>query len=93
MLTAALCASAVLLLFKTITLKTAFSAINGRTLLAIVTTFGVGTAFETTGLANHIATGLISVFGSLGTIGVLLSVAVGKSIQRERATREWKHCS
>jgi di/tricarboxylate transporter len=49
-------------------------------LLAIVTTFGVGTAFETTGLANHIATGLISVFGSLGTIGVLLSVAVVTSV-------------
>jgi di/tricarboxylate transporter len=80
LLTAALCASAVLLLFKTITLKTAFSAINGRTLLAIVTTFGVGTAFETTGLANHIATGLIGVFGSFGSVGVLFSVAVVTSV-------------
>ena len=38
LLTAALLASAVLLLFKTVTLTAAFSAINGRTLLAIVST-------------------------------------------------------
>lgn len=80
LLTAALCASGVLLMFKTITLKTAFSAINGRTLLAIVTTFGVGTAFETTGLAHGIATGLIHVFGSLGSTGVLLSVGLVTSV-------------
>lgn len=80
LLTAALCASAILLLFKTITLKTAFGAVNGRTLLAIVTTFGVGTAFETTGLANHIAAGLISVFGQFGSVGVLLSVAIVTSV-------------
>ena len=75
LLTAALAAIAVLLLFKTITLQAAFRSINVRTLLAIVTTFGVGTAFETTGLAHNIATCLISVFGSLGSIGVLLAVA------------------
>ena len=80
LLTAALCASAVLLLFKTITLRAAFAAVNGRTLLAIVTTFGVGTAFENTGLAHHIASGLIGVFGSLGSVGVLLSVAVVTSV-------------
>ena len=75
LLTAALAAIAVLLLCKTITLQAAFRSINVRTLLAIVTTFGVGTAFETTGLAHNIATCLISVFGSLGSIGVLLAVA------------------
>eukprot|EP00948_MAST-09A_sp_MAST-9A-sp1_P003828 g3828.t1 len=80
LLTAALCASAILLLFKTITLRAAFGAINGRTLLAIVTTFGVGTAFETTGLAHHIASMLIGVFGSFGSVGVLLSVAVVTSV-------------
>ena len=76
LLMAALLASSVLLAFKTITLKAAFSAINGRTLLAIVTTFGVGTAFETTGLAHWIAMGLIGMFGSLGPFGVVLSVAL-----------------
>ena len=76
LLMAALLASGVLLAFKTITLKAAFGAINGRTLLAIVTTFGVGTAFETTGLAHWIAMGLIGMFGSLGPFGVVLSVAL-----------------
>ena len=65
-----------LLAIKTITLKAAFGAIKGRTLLAIVTTFGVGTAFETTGLAHWIAMGLIGIFGSLGPFGVVLSVAL-----------------
>ncbi len=80
LLTAALFASAILLLCKTITLRMAFAAVNGRTLLAIVTTFGVGTAFEETGLAHTIAVGLISAFGSLGKIGVLLSVAIVTSV-------------
>ncbi len=76
LLTAAIMAASVMLATKTITLKAAFAAIKGRTLLAIVVTFGVGTAFETTGLAHAIAGGLISVFGGLGPIGVLLSVSL-----------------
>ena len=51
LLTAALLASALLISVKSITLGEAFSAVKGRTLLAIVTTFGVGTAMEKTGAA------------------------------------------
>ena len=40
----------------------------------------MGTAFETTGLAHWIAMGLISVFGSLGPVGVLLSVSLVTSV-------------
>eukprot|EP00945_MAST-04E_sp_MAST-4E-sp1_P005505 g5505.t1 len=80
LLTGALLASAVMLACKTITLKTALSAVKGRTLLAIVTTFGVGTAFEVTGLAHWIAQGLTGIFGSLGPLGVLLSVSLVTSI-------------
>eukprot|EP00949_MAST-11_sp_MAST-11-sp1_P003290 g3290.t1 len=80
LLTAGLLASFILLSIKTIPLKTALSAIRGRTLLAIVTTFGVGTAFETTGLAHWIASGLSSIFGQLGSLGVLLSVSLVTSI-------------
>ena len=82
LLTAGLLASFILLSIKTIPLKTALSAIRGRTLLAIVTTFGVGTAFETTGLAHWIASGLSSIFGQLGSLGVLLSVSLVTSIGR-----------
>ena len=53
-----------LLAIKTTTLKAVFGAIKGCTLLAIVTTFGVGTAFETTG-----RTGLR--WGSLGFLEAL----------------------
>ena len=67
-LVASLLASTVLLAFKTISLKSAFSSINGRTLLAIVTTVGVGTAFETTGLAHLIARGQIGILIILGLL-------------------------
>ena len=80
LLTGALLASTVMLACKTITLKTAVSAVKGRTLLAIVTTFGVGTAFEVTGLAHWIAQGLTGMFGSWGPMGVLLSVSLVTSI-------------
>ena len=80
LLLSALLAAAILLLAKTITLEQAFGAIKGRTLLAIVTTFGVGTAFQNTGAAYFIAQGLISVFGGFGVPGVVLAVALVTSV-------------
>jgi len=80
LLVAAILLTAVLLAMKTLTLDEALSAVKGRVLLAIVFTFGVGTAMQKTGAAHWIAQGLIGVFGPLGPVGALLSVALVTSV-------------
>ena len=80
LLVAAILLTAVLLAMKTLTLGDALNAVKARVLLAIVFTFGVGEAMQKTGAAHWIAQGLISVFGGLGPIGALLSVALVTSV-------------
>jgi len=68
--------SAVVLLIFTGCLKTeqAFAAIKIRTLLTIIGTFGMGKAFEKTGVALMIANGLVSMASPGGEIGILATV-------------------
>ena len=71
-------------------MKEAFDAINGRVILAIVATYGLGTALESTGTASLIASGLVSVGKRIGAVGLLsmlfLAVALLSCIVSNAAT-------
>ena len=83
LLVAALLAGGLMVAVKAVTVEEALAAVKGRVLLAIVTTFGVGTAFQKTGAAHWIAQGLITLFTvSLpwGSAGALIAIALVASI-------------
>ena len=69
--TLSLAASALLLAMKCLTLRQAFDAIKGRVILAIVATYGLGSALESTGVAALLAKGIVSIGRSTGDIGLL----------------------
>jgi len=65
----------VLLIFTgCLKIEQAFAAIKIRTLLTIIGTFGMGKAFEKTGVALMIANGLVSMASPGGEIGILATV-------------------
>merc|ERR1719320_163006 len=68
--------SAVVLLVVTgcLELEQAFAAIKIRTLLTIIGTFGMGAAFQKTGVALMIANGLVSMASPGGETGILATV-------------------
>ena len=83
LLVAALLSASLLIAVKAVTVEEALGAVKGRVLLAIVTTFGVGTAFQKTGAAHWIAQGLIDLFTVTlpwGPAGALLAIALVASI-------------
>lgn len=61
LLPASIIAVLIIVLTKVMSLDEIFAAIKGRVILAIVATFGVSSAMESTGVARYIAEGLVSI--------------------------------
>ena len=58
----------------------AFAAIKGRVVLAIVATYGLGSALQKTGVAAALAKVLVSVGSSLGPVGLLCMLFLCTSV-------------
>jgi len=74
LLSAAIIATFIMVGCKCITMEEAFSAIKGRTILAIVFTFGVSTAMNITGVADFAADGIVALCTPFGPRGLIAAV-------------------
>lgn len=66
-----LAASIILIASQCLTIEQAFESIKGRVVLAIVSTYGLGTALDKTGVAKIIADALVKLGKATGNIGLL----------------------
>jgi di/tricarboxylate transporter len=85
-LQAALIAAGFLIATRTISFSEAGEAIDFGVILLIASAFGVGEAMQTTGLAGHVATGLLDVFGGLGDLGIIFALALATTVLTEVIT-------
>lgn len=65
-----------LLATRVLTVSEARGAIDLDVIIVIAASFGLGAAIETSGLASVLATGLIAAFDPMGSVGLLLGVAL-----------------
>jgi len=80
LLSAAIIATFTMVGCKCITMDEAFRAIKGRTILAIVFTFGVSTAMNTTGVADFAADGIVALCKPFGARGLIAAVFLVGSV-------------
>lgn len=73
---AALLGGVALVGLRVLTASEARSAVNLEVILVIAAAFGIGAAIEASGLAGHLAGGLVTTFGGLGPTGVLLGLVL-----------------
>jgi len=83
-------AAALLVASKCLTIDEAFAAVNGRVLLGIVATYGLGAALERTKVAALLASSLVAVGGTTGPQGLLavlfFTVALLSGVVSNQAT-------
>ena len=65
---------AILILFRCLTIHSAFECIEWRVLLIIASAFGVARGLENSGLAHFIAESIIELIGGFGPLGLLAGV-------------------
>lgn len=75
-----LAASIILIASQCLTIEQAFEAIKGRVVLAIVSTYGLGSALDNTGVAKLIADGLVKLGKATGNIGLLCVLYLTTSV-------------
>jgi di/tricarboxylate transporter len=81
-----LLAAIALVAFGVLTPNQARSAVDLDVIVLIAASFGLGAALQTSGLAEKIASGLISVFDPFGDAGLLLGVLVATILLTELIT-------
>jgi di/tricarboxylate transporter len=79
----ALIASGILLATRTISVSEAAESIDFGVVLLIAASFGIGEAMQETGLAEEIASGMLSVFGGWGDLGIIFGLALAMTILTE----------
>ena len=85
-LQAALIAAGFLIATRTISFSEAGEAIDFGVILLIASAFGIGEAMQATGLAEHVATGLLDLFGGLGDLGIIFALALATTVLTEVIT-------
>ncbi|WP_417897212.1 SLC13 family permease [Bacillus haimaensis] len=78
-----LIATAVIILTKILTVTEALKAINWNILILMGSAFGVGTAVESTGLAQILSSKIIDLQNSIGIVGILILFFVITMIMTE----------
>ncbi len=80
---AALLADLALLAFGVLTPAQARNAVNLDVVLLVAASFGLAAATTESGLADRLADGLVTGFGSLGTVGVLVGLVAATLVLTE----------
>ncbi len=86
MLQAALLGAVALVAFGVLTAGEARNAVDLDVIIVIASSFGLGAAMENSGLADRIASVIISGFSGLGTLGVVLGIILATSLVTELIT-------
>jgi di/tricarboxylate transporter len=81
-----LLAALALVLFGVLTPSQARNAVDLDVIVLIAASFGLGAALQTSGLAETIASGLISAFDPFGDVGLLLGVLLATILLTEMIT-------
>jgi len=82
----ALLAAALMIVARVVSVSEARNAIDLDVILLIAAAFGVGAAIESTGLAQSLADAFVDLFGSFGTVGIVLGVVLSTTIMTEVIT-------
>jgi di/tricarboxylate transporter len=83
---ASLMGALALLLFGVLTPSEARNAVDLDVVIVIAASFGLGAAVAVSGLAQVVATGIISAFSGLGPVGVLVAVTLAVALFTEVVT-------
>jgi di/tricarboxylate transporter len=83
---ASLLGAMALVVLGVLTPADARAAVDLDVIVMIASAFGLGAALQVSGLASTLAFGLVGVFGSLGTTGVVLGVVLATAILTELVT-------
>ena len=83
---AALTAAILMIVLRVLTPDEARRALDLDVLGVIAAAFGLAAAVEQSGLADTVSTGLVSTFGTLGEVGVLIGVVVATVAMTELVT-------
>jgi di/tricarboxylate transporter len=86
MLEVSLIAAVALVAFGVLTATEARNAVDLDVIIIVAASFGLGAAMERSGLANHLAAGIVGAFSALGPLGVLLGIILATSLVTELIT-------
>ena len=83
LLSSSLCAAFLMLITGCISVKQLWGSVNGELMLLIASSFSLGVALDTTGVAKQIADTMLKIFGRFGKLGILYGLFISTSLLTE----------